>query len=115
MQQSAFAACVGIVACINALITLQGKCSVAIALLNEIPYFGCDYAQDIDNEPIEQALLKQLDDATIGMISEFFTEIHFNITEMREDFKESGKIKLPVVVNELHEFRNRGLRIHYWP
>ena len=42
-------------------------------------------------------------------------EIHFNITEMREDFKESGKIRLSAVVNELHDFRKRGLRIHYWP
>lgn len=33
---------------------------------------GC-VAQDIDNEPIEQALLKQLDEPTIGMIAEFFT------------------------------------------
>lgn len=49
------------------------------------------------------------------MIAEFFTEIHFNITEMREDFKQSGKIKLPTVINELHAFRHRGLRIHYWP
>jgi hypothetical protein len=70
---------------------------------------------DIDNEPIEQALLQQLDDSTIGMIAEFFTEIHFNITEMREDFKQSGKISLSAVINELHEFRKRGLRIHYWP
>ena len=29
--------------------------------------------QDIDNEPIEQALLKQLDEPTVGMIAEFFT------------------------------------------
>jgi hypothetical protein len=42
-------------------------------------------------------------------------EIHFNITEMRDDFKESGKIRLSDVVNELHNFRKRGLRIHYWP
>lgn len=33
----------------------------------------CLPVQDIDNEPIEQALLKQLDDETIPMISEFFT------------------------------------------
>jgi hypothetical protein len=33
----------------------------------------CGLAQDIDNEPIEQALLQQLDDSTIGMIAEFFT------------------------------------------
>jgi hypothetical protein len=37
---------------------------------------GC-VVQDIDNEPIEQALLKQLDDPTIGMIAEFFTGLHF--------------------------------------
>ena len=32
--------------------------------------------QDIDNEPIEQALLRQLDESIISMIAEFFTGEH---------------------------------------
>lgn len=71
--------------------------------------------QDIDNEPIEQALLKQLDDGVIDMIAEFFTEIHFDIAEMRGSFGTGLKSTLPGVINEIRGFRDRGLRIHYWP
>lgn len=75
----------------------------------------CGVVQDIDNEPIEQALLRQLDDSIIAMISEFFTEIHYDIPEMRGSFGPGLKIRLPAVINEIQGFRMRGLRCHYWP
>lgn len=42
-------------------------------------------------------------------------EIHFDIPEMHKDFGTNLKMKLPEVIEELHAFRSRGLRIHYWP
>jgi len=71
---------------------------------------------DIDNEPIEQALMAQLDADTASKIAELFFEQHFDIPEMRVYFHSSkGATKLPQVLDMFHKFRSLGSRLHYWP
>ncbi len=70
---------------------------------------------DIDNAAIKQALMKQLDSATVEMIAEFFYEQHFDIMEMRSSFGPNQRAKLPQVLQTFGDFRASGLRIHYWP
>lgn len=42
-------------------------------------------------------------------------EIHFNNTDMIKHFGQNLTVQLPAVINQLQEYRQRGLRIHYWP
>lgn len=84
----------------------------------ECHYDAGDYIAfklDIDNEPIEQALMKQLDPGVTDKIAEFFFEQHFDIAEMRSNFGTGLTTKLPEVLQLFHEVRNTGLRLHYWP
>mmetsp|Transcript_3909 Transcript_3909/g.11347 ORF Transcript_3909/g.11347 Transcript_3909/m.11347 type:complete len:385 (-) Transcript_3909:471-1625(-) len=69
---------------------------------------------DIDNAPIEQALMDQLDDEVVSMIGEFFFEQHYDCPEMSPYFGGTG-VGYSEVYERFHKIRSRGLRIHYWP
>lgn len=72
---------------------------------------------DIDNEPIEQAMMKQLreNEGIVDMVAEMYFEQHFNATEMRWSFGTGLKTQLADVQQHFFDFRTRGLRLHYWP
>lgn len=59
--------------------------------------------------------MAQLDAETMEMISEFFFEQHFDVIEMRPAFGSNLATKLQQVMNSFHDFRSKGLRLHYWP
>mmetsp|Transcript_1406 Transcript_1406/g.4195 ORF Transcript_1406/g.4195 Transcript_1406/m.4195 type:complete len:381 (-) Transcript_1406:736-1878(-) len=69
---------------------------------------------DIDNSGIEQALMDQLSTDIIPMISEFFFELHFHCPEMAPHFG-PVPVTYPQALQMFHSFRDRGLRLHYWP
>lgn len=70
---------------------------------------------DIDNAPIEQKLMDQLDDDVIPKIAEFFFEQHFDAPEMVRHFHVFHDVSFPQMLDRFGKFRRRGLRLHYWP
>lgn len=64
-----------------------------------------------------QALMDQLRNNTeiLGMVAEMYFEQHFDALEMRSSFGTGLKTKLADVQQLFHDFRSKGLRLHYWP
>jgi len=69
---------------------------------------------DIDNAPIELALMDQLEDDVISMIGEFYFEQHFDCPELSGAFGKTG-VRYAEVYERFTALRQKGLRIHYWP
>ena len=51
----------------------------------------------------------------LNMVAEMYFEQHFDVAEMRYAFGHKLTTKLADVQRLFHDFRKRGLRLHYWP
>ena len=51
----------------------------------------------------------------LGMIAEMYFEQHFDVAEMRSSFGSGLTTTLADVQRLFHDFRSKGLRLHYWP
>lgn len=68
---------------------------------------------DIDNEVLENKIMQQLKHLR-HMIGEIFFEKHFDAVEMRPYFG-SLNTNYSATLLMFHEYRELGLRLHYWP
>ena len=51
----------------------------------------------------------------LNLVSEMFFEQHYENKEMKQFFHYEMTTHLPDVYEMFRNFRNAGLRLHYWP
>ncbi len=77
--------------------------------------FDLTCLQDIDNEPLETELIRQLDNSVISMIQALYFEKHYDVEEMRKYFGGGLSDNYTDAFEQLSGLRHMGLQLHAWP